>query len=311
MTAIQHRRAAGFTLIELLVVVALLAVLAAIGVGAFFRVRASSQVKATEDTVAKISSGFMQLWSAELDNARDSFAGKAGFQQWVTQVDLTKAIAGGDPDRARALWTYLWMKNAFPQTIAEATAPTNLVVAGYTTVSLPARSTYAGMVAGTLTAPEQSAALLYRILTQKGSRGQVFNEEAVGSLSTILPGTQYRVFVDSFSHPIAFVRVSSGVQNDFNSPEYLKGNSPSRDPFDPTGKLLPASWTVAASRTAAAASFGFTDFTNSNWQPTVVAIGPADNWNGLLATPTVNPIPIPDGLISGYKLRRQGNRGDQ
>lgn len=311
MTTMTRRRAAGFTLIELLVVIGLLAVLAAIGTGAYFRVRTNMQVKGTEDTVTKHTTALMQAWSAELDNARDSFAGKAGFQQYAGQVDNAKAIAGGDADRARALWTYLWMKNAFPQTIPEATAATTLTVPTFTPVTLPARPTFAGMTVGTLAAPEQGAVLLYRILTQKGSRGQAYNEEAVGVLSAVLPGTDYRVFTDTFGNPITYLRSSSGNQNDLNSAEYLKGNNASRDPFDPTGRLEAVNATTwpAARRTAVLAYFGFTDFTN-NWQPTIVARGPGRTWGTLLAT-TTGLVPVPDEMINGYKLRRQGNRGNQ
>ena len=118
------------------------------------------------------------------------------------------------------------------------------------------------------------------------------------------------VFTDSFGNPITYIRWTSGNQGDLNSPEYLKGNNTSRDPFDPTGRLLAASWTVAAQRTAAAAALGFTDFSSTNWQPTLVARGPARDWGTLNPTPT-GLVALPDGFINGYKLRRQGNRGDQ
>lgn len=329
MTTMTRRRAAGFTLIELLVVIGLLAVLAALGTGAYFRVRTSQQVKGTEDTVAKHSTGFQQTWSAELDNARDSFAGKNNFGQFAGQVETTKVIAGGDVERARALWTYLWMKNAFPQTFAEAINPTRLVV-GANTVSLPARRMFTDipfvapatvpLVPNTaLSNPDQAAVLLYKILSQGGARGAAYSDEATGTLSVQLTDTlptpppaaiQYRVFTDSFGNPITYVFSSSGNQNDLNTAEYTKGNNPSRDPFDPTGRLLAASWTVAASRTAAASSFGLADFTNTNWQPTIVARGPERTWGTLLATPT-GLVPIPDGFTAGYKLRRPGNRGNQ
>jgi prepilin-type N-terminal cleavage/methylation domain-containing protein len=308
------RRKTGFTLIELLVVIGILAALAAIGTGAYMRIRTSSMVKATEDTVSKASSGFMQIWSAELDNARDAFAGKSGFGQYAGAVENVKGIAGGDVDRARALWNYLWMKNAFPQTIAEATAATSLTALVGTinvTVTLPARPTFAGMAAGTLSTADQAAALLYRILTQKGSRGQTYNEEAIGALSVQLPGTQYRVFTDSFGNPISYLRWTAGNQGEINTAEYRKGNNASPDPFDPTGRLDavdPLTW-PAARRTQVLTYFGFTDFA-SNWMPTLVARGPARTWGTLNPTAT-GLVAIPDGFINGYKLRRQGNRGDQ
>lgn len=345
MNATISRRRAGYSLIELLVVIGLLSALAAIGTGVYFRISAGATVKATEETVSKATSGFQQIWSAELDNARDSFAGKSGFAQYATQVDNTKAIAGGDVDRARALWTYLWMKNAFPQTIAEATTATTLTVnVGGTnyTVSLPARPTFSGMTAGTLSNPDQAATLLYRILTQKGSRGQTYNEEAIGSLSVVLPGTQYRAFTDAFGYPLTFVFSSTGIQNDVNGAEYQKGKNPSRDPFDPTGTLLPPPatlppaprpvyWTNNTARVAAATLLGrcitpgatpVYDFENSNWQPTIVSRGASRIWDPTflvptLKTPTPYPAnyfrfePIPDGYLVGYKLRRQGARGDQ
>ncbi len=351
MSTIQQRRRAGFSLIELMVVIAVLAVLAAIGTGAYFRIRSSSQVKGTEETVAKLSSGFQQVWSAELDNARDSFAGKSGFQQFATRVDLVKNAAEGNPDRARAIWTYWWMKNAFPQTIAEATTNTTLQPLLPASVFLEARPSFRGLVAGTLSNPDQAAVILYIILTQKGSRGATFSEEATGSLTTILPGTapgtQYRVFSDTFGNPITYVVSSIGIQNDLNSPEYLKTTlNISNDPFDPTGTLLrpappppssprPVFWPNNSQRYLAASVFGRLpnpmpmptpmplpyEFSSDNWQPTIISRGLYKDWDPTFLNPThlnrglpANYFrfePIPDGYICGYKLRRSGNRGDQ
>jgi prepilin-type N-terminal cleavage/methylation domain-containing protein len=318
----NHRRRVGFTLLELLAVIAILAALAALATGTYFRLRASSQKDMTEKTVTKLESAFQNVWKAELDAARDAFKGKT--PGYTSEADKVRAIAGGDQDRALALWNYFWMKNAFPQTFQEANMNTTLsaTINGFpVTASLPAR--FPG-IGGVQLFRDQAAVLLHRILTQKGARGQVFSEESIGVLSQKLDTTNFRIFTDTFGHPILFVRYCAGNQGDLNSAPYLKPGNTSRDPFDPQGRLLASKWTVALPpmppqpqpRVQAATSLGLTDFADANWVPTLVSRGSAPAWDAAFLAgplpPTLAPglIQIPDGYISGYKLRQQGARGD-
>ncbi|QEL15441.1 prepilin-type N-terminal cleavage/methylation domain-containing protein [Limnoglobus roseus] len=303
-----NRRPAGFTLIELLVVVALLAVLAALSTGAYFRIRAGQQVKATEDTVSKLESGFQSLWKAELDDARDAFKGtKSGFS---AQVDAVKTLAANDQDRALALWTYVWMKRAFPQNFTQAQNGITLQSTP-TLVTLPPSPMFVSPAFTPVATPgntgDEAAVILYRIMTQKGSRGQTFNEEAIGALSALLPRDNtagQRVFTDSFGNPITFIRMSSG-NGELNAPPFIKNaNSTNNDPFDPAGRLTGLTSGVAFTAT------GRTSFGGQNWLPTIVSRTNSPDWGTLAAAPSDLTL-IPDGFTCGYKLRRQGARGDQ
>jgi prepilin-type N-terminal cleavage/methylation domain-containing protein len=320
VTTTTRRRPAGFTLLELLVVIALLAVVAAIGVGTYFRVRASAQIDADEKTIAKLSTAFTQQWTAEVESAKDAFKGKANFGQYANEVAKVKAIAAQDEDRGLALWTYLWTKNAFPQTFAEATTPTTMAVTlpGPTalTVSLPAR--FSGLT-GVTDNREQAAVLLHRILTQKGARGQTFDETAVGALSAVLqttPPSNHRVFTDTHGNPLTFVRMCSGTVNaDVNGGEYVTPGRASNDPFDPTNRLrtYTGNYTATVETQAAQSIFGptVTQFPRQNWLPTIVGRGAESAWDPTFLTTTTGLITIPDGYLAGYKLRRQGTRGDR
>ena len=109
-------RRGGFTLVELLAVVAILGLLAALGTAAFLRARSGQEVKASEATVSTLRGLFDTRWKAVTDDARgDASNGR------IPAAVVT--FAGGDKDRALAVWTYLKLKNEFPTTIAEACNP--------------------------------------------------------------------------------------------------------------------------------------------------------------------------------------------
>lgn len=328
MHALHRRRAAGFTLVELLVVIAILGVLTAIGTGAYFRVRTGQQVKTTQDTLGKLNAGLNRAWDAELTTAKEAFKGSGGMGGFSTAVDTTKTFAASDPDRAIALWNYLWMKNAFPQTFTEARASKTLT----TGVVLQPRPTFADLPNTAPTsakeAAEQSAVILYKILTQKGSRGETFADEAAGALSTQITVSGYsgRVFTDTFSNPVAFLPFAHGTEMDLPmrnaaTSAVLTDGARSRDPFDPNGKLVGAWANKGTAQTNLLVTFAgvITDpppapatNTTIRWMYTVVSRGGNSDWTGFPTTAGI--VMLPDdagGLIYGYKLRRQGNRGDQ
>lgn len=311
MTNFQRRRVAGFTLIELLVVIALLSLLSAIGAGAYFRIRGSQQQKNTEETVTKLESAFQAMWKAELDSAQEAFKGK--LPGYTSQVEALKVLCDNDADRARSVWTYIWLKRAFPQTFTQAAAT---ITIGSTTLTAPKMFTspaFTSTPAPTpaMTTADEAAVILYRILTQKGSRGQAFNDEGIGALSTVYPPNNtdgQKVFTDTFGNPITFVRLSSG-SGELNSAPYTKNTGANNDPLDPAGRLTAGTWTTTNKNTCLTLA-SRTSFAGTNWLPTLVSRGSAKDW-GTYAPSTSDLTAIPDGFTCGYKLRRQGNRGDQ
>ena len=324
MTALHHRSRAGFTLIELLVVIAILAVLSAIGVGAFFRVRASSEVKANETTVAKMTTGLNKAWSAGRDSAEKEFKDNT----YSAQIATITTIAGGDRDRAKALWMYFRMINEFPQTFLQAKSSTPFTVtigtSTYITPPLPPKRTYlanAGIAATTAVpssadvAADQAAVLLYILITEKGSRGEMFADEAAGALTgkVTIGTTEYKVFTDTFGKPLTYARFATNVE--ITTPPFTKTGVTSQDPFDPLNKLG-APWTIPGNATQAtpavvAAGLGLTGF-GVNWLPSIICSGPNKNFDGLNVAPATGLVTIPTDTdnILGYRLRREGERGN-
>ncbi len=342
MTALHHRSRAGFTLIELLVVIAILAVLSAIGVGTYFRVRSSSEVKANETTVAKLSTGLNQQWSAERDTAEKEFKDNT----YPAPIQKLTDFAAGDRDRAKALWMHLRMKNTFPQTFLEAATATNFTPTGLATynTSLPRRATFAA-VAGlkdvtTINLPliepanaadvnepnTQAAVLLYLMLTQRAGRGAAFSDEAAGSLTKTVRFKikdamnvdqfyDFKVYSDTYGTPLTYVRWATN--GEINAAPFVKPNQ-GNDPFDPLKRLTAGGgWTIQpatpVSSAAAGAGFGLaaTNVFNTNWLPTIICAGANKNWDGLnVNAGGLVTVPTDTDNILGYRLRREGERGN-
>ncbi len=321
MTPFQTRSRAGFTLIELLAVIAILAALSAIGVGAYFRIMGSSESKASETTVAKMTTGLNKAWSAGRDTAEKEF--KEG--TYSAQIATITTIAGGDRDRAKALWMYFRMKNEFPQTFLEAKAPPIFTVTiGGTpySASLPAKRTYLSNpgIAATTAAPttvdeaaDQAAVLLYIMLTEKGARGDVFSDEAAGSLTGKLTigTTEYKIFKDTYGKPLTYARYATN--GEITTPPFTKTGVASPDPFDPTNKLG-AAWNVggtAVTPVSVATGLGLTGF-GVNWLPSIFSAGADKNWNNMNVSPATGLFTVPTDTdnILGYRLRREGERGN-
>jgi prepilin-type N-terminal cleavage/methylation domain-containing protein len=332
------RHPSGFTLIELLVVMSIMAALAAIGVSVYFRVREAAELEADERVVLKYNMAFNSQASAELDDANAAFTGKKG--GFTTQVDTIRAICGNDSDRAQAVWRHIWMQNAFPQTFNEAVNPivitVNMPSVGILTMTMPARSTFLQMptlTVGSLTPAEQSAILLHRILTQKGTRGQTLGDDAIGTNLTTIPNTTFQMLNDARGRPIIFVRSAHNDELDDVKAGFVKPGGSSINPYDPRGRTLAAKWTALDAtmmvpiRTRVANALGMADFTNQNFMPSLVGVGtskpdrntvPTNFYPNLtLTAPTATPygagittLSEDEGYILGYKLRRPGRRGD-
>lgn len=269
---IRRPRRGAFTLVEVLVVVSILAILAALATAAFYRVRASQSIGATEATISKLKSGLDQKWTAVLDSAK-----QAGVPDGLV------TFAGNDRDRARVLFTYLMLKNEFPTTFAEAglvgsfavapqmtPQPTALIVNNFTLASIPGKAAYTAPVFDylkrnyanqtvTLTfgnTAEDSAALLYQILTATGTRGQTMSGDGlqgqVGQVTVSLqvngsaPSTPLTLpaYIDAWGQPISFSRHTFLAELNDPTMGFTKAKQPAtqggpfRDPLDPFGKLV-------------------------------------------------------------------------
>ncbi len=315
----RRRPPAGFTLIELLVVIGMLGVLSAVAAGVYFRVKASQTIKASQVTLAKLTTGLNQQWSAERDTAEKEFKDNAQ----PSAITSILTMAGGDRDRAKALWMHLRLKNAFPQTFAEAKAATTLSVtigmpASNVVASIPPRQTFVSALNGTTGAgssTDEAAVLLYIMLNDRSSRGATFAEEAAGSLTSnrTVAGKEFKVYVDTFGTPLTYVRYATNAE--INLPPFAKSNVTSKDPFDPTGRLLPppipGTWTTPNTTggvsNVVATAFGFGTFSNTYWLPTIVSAGPDLDWNGL--NPAAAGLQTIDDVnndnLFGYKTRRE------
>ncbi len=304
MTTAPARR--GFTLVELLVVVALLALLAALSAGAYFRIQASEKNRAAEATLSKLNTLHDRRWKAVLDTAsQDALQSKI--------PDLVVQFAGGDKDRARAVWTYMRLKNEFPTTRAEAV--TDVVIPGTAVVVLQHRKIF-DQLPNSGTPEEQSAACLYLALTATGNRGETVAGDGLEQQTAdinLTGGGSARVFVDPWAQPIIYFRM--GFAPELNLPPYIRSGVQNRDLCDPLGKLTQAqgTWTAASlnlfwaamaqnhigAGTVVPATY---PIPSQNWVPTAVSAGP----DKAFGAPTYFD---GDNLV-GFRLRREGNRGD-
>lgn len=297
---------AAFTLIELLVVISILALMAAFVAGGLQMVRTAQMSSVTEQTLLKLQKGLDGQWKAIADECR-----KDAQNNRVPQN--VREVAGGDPDRAAALWAYLRLRNELPQSFAEVVTP--VTVASATGSAAMTRPSVFNRFAGTFvpvpSPAEQSAALLYAILTDTGRGGTAFPTDDVttNAQGEIGPFTwtppnggqaqvvTFRVFRDAWGTPITFRRFFSSAE--LQQASYVNTKAASRDSLDPLGKL--ATWTDAAGKTNAQAALG-AQFDGLNKLATVVSSG-ADK-DG------VYPPTGDDDDMFGFRLTRQGNKGD-
>ncbi|MBX9585551.1 MAG: prepilin-type N-terminal cleavage/methylation domain-containing protein [Gemmataceae bacterium] len=272
---------AGFTLIELLVVISIMALLAALVAAGIGAVRSSQLSKATDQTLTKLQKGLDAQWRAVADKAR-----KDGVPGELT------AICGGDQDRARALYIYLKLRQAFPQTFAEAQSDVTVSTTDGTYTLPKLRTFAAAALPTTLSDAEQSAALLYMILGNTATSGVAFQADDVTQGAQGQLGT-FTVFKDAWGVPIAFARFASNAE--LQTATYANTKTANKDPIDQLGKLM--GWSNPTSKAAAQTAVGAA-FDGTNKRVTVVSAGADkdfadDSDNGF-----------------GYRLVQQGNRGD-
>ena len=227
MKSLESTRRAGFSLVELMAVIAILGLLAALAAGAFFRVSAAQRTSATESTVSKLMALVEKKRSAVVDGINNG--------RNPVPADIV-TLAGGDPDRAKAIWIYMTLKNEFPTTQKEAVNAVVPIPAWST--SIPHKKVFDVLPSGTYPSLEhESAACLYLALTQSGTGGVTTDSEGLQNQTTTFTvgTTPVTAFADAWGTPVAFVRLTYTPEIDTGT--YANTRAKSKDPMDPLGKL--------------------------------------------------------------------------
>jgi prepilin-type N-terminal cleavage/methylation domain-containing protein len=299
----RSARRAGFTLIELLTVIAILALLTALVVAGISRVKSAQQAKVTDQTLLKLQKALETQWKVTCDKCRDD---RRTFEkQRPPSGDFFNVFffCDQDIDRAEGVWMYLNLRRALPQTFAEARSNVVLVdpASGGNVVSLPPSATFRSVPASGGTATEQSAALLYLILSQGGRGSNFALDDAMQGAQTTLASVNMQAFRDSYGTEVPFVRFYES--NEVNAPPFVRARpgvtNPLNDPLDPVGRI--ALWTPAKRNAVSAAVLqGGLLINGRNRVATVVSAGADKTFDLSGAT---------DDSF-GYRLTREGNKGD-
>lgn len=289
MTRYSSRRG-GFTLIELLTAMGIIALLAALTAAGIQRVRSGQMSRNTEQTVAKLQLAMDQKWKDVADRVMDDKLKKRIPADVVT-------LCNRDTERAAALWMYIQTRREFPQSFSEATSAISITGLPATAAYLQPRQTYSSATGGSLGAEEQAAVLLYLILSDNAGGGTDFaaDQGMRGAQDTI--GGSFRVFMDAWKTPITFRRY--GQSSELSQSPYVRPGSTLNDPLDPQGKLPYFITNNAAAYSSMQSAFGV-PFDNTNRQVAVISAGANRNIDGTYDQ---------DNVV-GYRLRRQGDRGD-
>jgi prepilin-type N-terminal cleavage/methylation domain-containing protein len=232
----------GFTTIELLVVLAIVGLLGAIAASAVFRVRATAEKSATEQTITKLASALDVHWKAVIDAAKKDYDGLPPQikQNLIALADNLRASGLPQPhprrdDRARLLYVKFRLKQEFPTSFAIAADPAPSFLPP-TSGALTGKPSYIREVVGkTGVSPAiQSSALL--VLALKQGRSGVATtaiDQMVGS--SFLRETQGLTYIiDSWGQPLQF----------YAFPAYAPGEGPSTTDLDvgpitvPNGQTL-------------------------------------------------------------------------
>lgn len=335
----------GFSLIELLVVCGIIAVLVALAAGAYFKVAQGQNQKRSETTIKKVATGLNSQWSAVIDDVKTEI--KNGYPPLLGNVPGTQnthqdfvnqlfTFAGGDRDRANALYLKMRLIQEFPQIFNEATnnvilrsnanpavyiylPPKKFYVESLSGVALPGATT---LQQAKLQLQMQSAILLYINLTQS-RRGASFNAEDIGagSKAVLSSAGNLTVFIDAWGNPLGFERWSAASVNyningttvavpaqqltaanltELSSPPYAAASQAlNYDPQDPSGRLL--NWSLAITQpnppNPSNPSTAIPQFDGQNRSPVVYSMGQ----DGVPATA--------DDLL-GFRLLIEGQRGN-
>ncbi len=294
----------GFTLIELLVVISILSILAALTLAGISRVRAGQHRATTEGTVKKLQIALNQQITTAFEEAS---------KESSVYLPAVTTFCDGDKDRAKALLCYFNAKREFPQTFPE--TKNFITIPGV--FAFPPHSAFAKLpnTPSGLSPDQESAVLLYLIVTEKANKGTSSTGDAFASATMTITSTSnvdYTVFKDGYGTHLAFIRWYGpynggwyGVNPEVQAPPYMNPKDIAQygsvDRFDPLSKLR--TWGNVGSRTAAQNALNFpagsppVQFDGLNKMITVISAGP----DKVFGT---------GDDVFGYPLARLGAKGD-
>jgi prepilin-type N-terminal cleavage/methylation domain-containing protein len=244
----EPEKRSGFTLVELLVVMAIILILTALIAGGAVLALSYSRNNATETTIRTLTGPLEHQWKAIVEAAKnDVNAGR------VPASVKNMAYAAGSPNndkRTRVIWTYLRLRQAFPQNFTEALYP-YLVPTGtlITATDLPPIPTYVqklgnnGITSGSTVPggpnwatpgaswPVESGTILTLALQQSyGGVSKLDPDLIARSASLPYSTTTLPMPVDGWQTPLVFYRWPTPLYIDPNS---TAGNLIIRADFDP------------------------------------------------------------------------------
>jgi hypothetical protein len=219
-------------------------------------VKEGEQGRVTNNTLTKLQLAINNQWKVTCDKCRDD---RRTYATPNKQPDFVKmvTICDGDVDRAEALWMFMNLRRAMPETFVEAKNPVTLSnAAGTVTVTLPVNTAFKEIQdkpKATGQPEEESAALLYIILGQ-GARGNSFAlDDAMQGAQTQLtfpgdtPALSLPAFKDGFGTYVAFQRFYQsqelwdssdlGRARDKAMLQKSQRTQPIDDPLDTVGRL--------------------------------------------------------------------------
>lgn len=234
----------GFTLVELLIVLTIIAVIAALSAVALFGTTDTQRRNSTDQVLDKLQKTLDDEYQTVNKKAASSDAANGSIPQAVV-------LYADGLQRARTFWAAANLRREFPQSFAEAGAAVTVVPG----VTLPVLTPFAGL-ANASNPHEESAALLYMILSQKSASGGGASTDGGNVLGptrdVTLNGRSFKVFVDSWGNSIGFRRWDTS--GELQGSDYAPAGAGNKDPLDPSNLVF--GWTDATKRTWAGTNSG-------------------------------------------------------
>jgi type II secretory pathway pseudopilin PulG len=238
----NHGRGA-FTLVEILVIIAIIAVIISLVAAGTFQVMDTVRHGNTESTMRTVNEVFKRHYNKVVADAD---------QEWKTRGASPTAqwLAGGDSERAKVIWRYFRLMEAFPQSYAEIQNPVVYntpqgwpgppIPPSYQPKYMP---TYQKQL-GNRTSNDpltEGAACLFLALSQ--DRGGRLKENDVSMDDTDQDGM--KEITDGWGKAIVFFRfptANADLQQWYQSTASSIQAKTIGNPLDPLGRLLATDW---------------------------------------------------------------------